>query len=130
MIASRMFRRSPVAFGGCFTDRDLVDGDFAREFLLPLQSSRQRLAGMFTFLKRMKFSRIDQFRELHGRLSMPVAFLWGEDDPTFPVGLARAMASQFPNVAGFETLPRAKVFLHEEYPESVAAWLNRFLGSC
>lgn len=129
MLASTRFRRSAVAFGGCFADRDLIEGDFAREFVSPLLRSKERLAGMFTFLKQMKFSRIDQFRELHGRLSMPVAFLWGEDDPTFPVGLARRMASRFPNVVGFETLPRGKVFLHEEFPAAVAAWLNRLLGS-
>jgi pimeloyl-ACP methyl ester carboxylesterase len=83
---------------------------------------------MFTFLQEMRFGRIDQFRELHGKLSMPTTFLWGEDDPTFPVDEARAMASQFPNVAGFQTLPGAKLFLQEEFPDAVAAWLTEFLN--
>ena len=127
LLASRRLRRSAIGFGGCFRDRDLIDGEFAEEFISPLISSEQRLAGMFMFLKQMGFDRIDQFRELHGKLSMPAAFLWGEDDPTFPVDEARAMASQFRNVAGFQTLPGAKLFLQEEYPGAVAAWLTEFL---
>ena len=128
LLASRRLRRSAICFGGCFRDRDLIDGEFTEEFISPVISSEQRLAGMFTFLKQMRFGRIDQFRELHGTLSMPAAFLWGEDDPTFPVDEARAMASQFPNVAGFQTLPGAKLFLQEEYPGAVAAWLTEFLA--
>lgn len=128
LLASRRLRRSAIGFGGCFRDSGLIDGDFAGEFISPLISSEQRLAGMFTFLKQMRFDRIDQFRELHGKLSMPTAFLWGEDDPTFPVDRARAMASQFPNVAGFQTLPKAKLFLQEEYPDAVTAWLTEFLA--
>ena len=85
---------------------------------------------MVTFLKQMRFDRIDQFRELHGKLSMPTAFLWGEDDPTFPVEGARAMASQFPNVFDFQVLPGAKLFLQEEFPDAVAGWLTEFLVTC
>ncbi len=127
LLASRRLRRSAIGFGGCFRDLDRIDGEFAEEFIAPLISSEQRLAGMFRFLMQMRFDRIDQFRQLHGKLSMPTAFLWGEDDPTFPVEDARAMASQFPNVVDFETLPGAKLFLQEEYPNAVAGWLTEFL---
>ena len=128
MLASRRLRRSALGFGGCFKDLDRIDGEFAEEFLSPLISSDQRLAAMFTFLVHMRFDRIDQFRELHEMLSMPTAFLWGEDDPTFPVHEARKMASQLPNVFEFRTLPGAKLFLQEEYPDAVAGWLTEFLG--
>jgi pimeloyl-ACP methyl ester carboxylesterase len=128
MLASRRFRRSALGFGGCFNDLDRIEGEFAEEFLAPLIASDQRLAGMFTFLLQMKFDRIDQFRELHGMLSMPTAFLWAEDDPTFPVRRAREMATQFPNVVEFRTLPGAKLFLQEEYPDAVAGWLTEFLA--
>jgi len=127
MLASRRLRRSALGFGGCFKDLDRIDGEFAQEFLSPLISSDQRLAAMFTFLVQMRFDRLDQFRQLHGMLSMPTAFLWGEDDPTFPVHAAREMASQFPNVLEFRTLPGAKLFLQEEYPDAVAGWLTEFL---
>ena len=127
LLASRRLRRSAIGFGGCFTNRDLIDGEFAEEFLTPLIASNERLDGMFRFLIEMRFDRIDEFRELHGRLSMPTTFLWGDDDPTFPVEVARAMASQLPNVADFKTLPGAKLFVQEEFPEAVAAWLEEFL---
>jgi pimeloyl-ACP methyl ester carboxylesterase len=127
MLASRRLRRSPLGFGGCFADRGLIEGEFTDEFVSPLRSSPARLSGMFRFLEQMKFERIDQFAGLHGKLSMPVAFLWASADPTFPVETARAMASQFPNVAHFRTIENAKLFVHEEQPAAVAAWLMEFL---
>lgn len=129
LLTSRRLRRTAIGFGGCFTDRGLIDGEFAEEFLSPVVRSDERVAGMFTFLKEMRFERIDEFRELHGKLPMPVAFLWAEDDPTFPVEVARAMATQFPNVVEFKTLPGARLFLQEEFPEAVAGWLTEFLRS-
>jgi pimeloyl-ACP methyl ester carboxylesterase len=120
IVASRRLRRSAIAFGGCFKDLDLIDGEFYDEFLAPLITSRERLARALRFLVYMRFGPLDRFRELHGTLSMPVAFIWGADDPTFPEPAARAMASQFPNVASFTSVPRAKLFFYEEQPELVA----------
>jgi len=120
MLASRRVRRSPIGFGGCFDDLDLIDGDFTELFVAPILSSAERLTGMFRFLMEMKFARLDRFRELHGQLSMPVTFLWGAADPTFPEPIARAMAAQFPNVAAFRSIPKGKLFVQEEQPDTVA----------
>lgn len=127
LMASRRVRRSAMGFGGCFDNLDLIDGEFAELFLAPLLSSPDRLASMLQFLVQMKFARLDRFRELHGKLSMPVAFLWGAADPTFPEATARAMASQFPNVAHFWSIPKGKLFVHEEQPDTVAQLLIKFL---
>lgn len=127
MLASRRLRGSAMGFGGCFADLDLIDGEFTELFLSPLLSSRDRLASMFRFLVSMNFTRLDQFRELHGKLSMPVAFLWGAADPTFPEETARAMASQFPNVACFRSIPQGKLFVHEEQPGAVVELITQFL---
>jgi haloalkane dehalogenase len=127
LLASRGFRRSAMGFGGCFENLDLIDGEFTELFLAPILSSPERLASMFQFLMQMKFERLDRFRELHGKLSMPVAFLWGAADPTFPEATARAMASQFPNVVQFWSIPKGKLFVQEEQPEVVAELLMRFL---
>ena len=116
-----------MGFGGCFEDLDLIDGEFLELFLSPLVSSRDRLSSMFRFLVSMKFERLDRFVELHGKLSMPVAFLWGAADPTFPEETARAMASQFPNVACFRSIPKGKLFVHEEQPDTVAELVIEFL---
>jgi pimeloyl-ACP methyl ester carboxylesterase len=60
-------------------------------------------------------------------LSMPVAFLWAAADPTFPEATARAMASQFPNVAHFWSIPKGRLFVHEEQPDRVAELVIEFL---
>jgi pimeloyl-ACP methyl ester carboxylesterase len=121
VLASRFMRRSAMGFGGCFTDLDLIDGEFTDLFVAPLLAAPSRIASLVQFLVQMKFARLDRFAELHGRLSMPVAFLWGAADPTFPEPTARAMTSQFPNVAGFRSIPNAKLFLQEEFPDRLAA---------
>ena len=120
IIASRRLRRSAMAFGGCFHDPGLIDGEFYDEFVVPLITSPERLALALRFLIYMRFGALDRFRELHGTLSMPVAFIWGADDPTFPEPAAREMATQFPNVAAFISVPRAKLFFYEEQPDLVA----------
>lgn len=127
MIASRRWRRSSMGFGGCFDDLDLIDGEFAEEFLLPLLISQDRMCRALRFLINMKFRRVDQFKALHRNLNMPVAFVWGAADPTFPEELAREMASQFPNVLEFRSIPKGKLFMHEELPQTVAKPVIEFL---
>lgn len=127
ILTSHRVRRSAAAFGGCFEDLDLIDGEFFEQFLSPLVRSQERLSTALRFLLRMKFERLDRFSELHGKLSMPVAFLWGADDPTFPEAIARAMVSQFPNVAHFKSIPNGKLFVYEEQPDTVAESALEFL---
>lgn len=127
MLASRRLRRSAMGFGGCFENLDAIDGEFAELFLAPLATSQDRLASVFQFLVQMKFKRLDRFAELHGKLSMPVAFVWAAADPTFPEAAARAMAPQFPNVTHFWSIPRGKLFVQEEQPDKVAELLVAFL---
>jgi haloalkane dehalogenase len=127
MLSSRAVRRSAMGFGGCFANLDLIDGEFTELFVSPILASQDRLDSMFQFLMQMKFERLDRFRELHGKLSMPVAFVWGAADPTFPEPTARAMASQFPHVASFASIPNGKLFVHEEQPDTVARLVIEFL---
>jgi haloalkane dehalogenase len=122
------FRRSPMAFGGCFHDPAHLEGDFHRRFVEPLIASDARLEGTLQFLRRMKFARLDQFKELHRELAMPTLFVWGANDPTFPEPRAREMIAQFPNVVGFHSIANAKLFVYEEHPEEVARLIDRFLA--
>ena len=124
----RAFRRSPMAFGGCFHDLNQLDGEFHQRYIEPLTTSSARIDGVMRFLREMKFTRLDEFKTLHGRLTMPTLFVWGADDPTFPESRAREMVGQFPNVAGFYSLRDAKLFFYEEQPEEVAALVERFLA--
>jgi len=128
ILASRAMRRSPMGFGGCFDDLASIDGEFFELFVAPILRSPARIASLITFLRQMRFTRLDRFRELHAQLVMPVGFIWGAADPTFPEPLARAMASQFPNVVGFWSIPRGKLFVQEEQPETVARLLGELLA--
>jgi len=121
VLASRHMRHSAMGFGGCFTKLDLIDGEFTGLFVAPLLAAPDRIASLVQFLVQMKFVRLDRFVELHGRLTMPVAFLWGAADPTFPEPTARAMTSQFPGVSGFHSIPHGKLFIQEEFPDQLAA---------
>jgi pimeloyl-ACP methyl ester carboxylesterase len=124
----RAFRRSPMAFGGCFHDLGHLDGQFHERYVVPLTTSGARIAGVMQFLREMKFARLDEFKTLHGRLTMPTLFIWGADDPTFPETRAREMVAQFPNVAGFHSVSDAKLFFYEEQPDEVAALVERFVA--
>lgn len=121
VLASRRMRRSAMGFGGCFTNLDLIDGEFTDLFVGPLLASPGRISSLVQFLVQMKFVRLDRFAELHRKLTMPVAFLWGAADPTFPEPRARTMASHFPNVACFHSIPLGKLFIQEEFPDPLAA---------
>jgi len=121
------FLASPLAFGGCFQDASVIEGDFRERYVEPLLERGQALDGVLRFLRCMKFTRLDELRTLHAELTMPTLFIWGADDPTFPESLARSMAAQFPNVAGFKTITEAKLFFHEEQPRAVAELITGFL---
>jgi haloalkane dehalogenase len=129
MMLSRRFLRSPLGFGGCFEDLDYIDGEFRKMFVGPIVGSKKRLAGVFRFLEEMQFKRNDEFAKLHGQLTMPTAFLWGDADPTFPVEEGKQMVGQFPNVRSFQTVRNAKLFFYEEHPEVVTDWLVDFVGT-
>src|SRR5262249_55588581 len=100
-LKSRTFRRSPFAFGGCLFDLAHLEGAFHERFVAPLIASKDHIDGAMEFLRQMKFARLDEFKALHGHLTMPTLFIWGADDPTFPEPRARDMLRQFPCAAGF-----------------------------
>ncbi len=127
LLRSAAFRRSPLVFGGCFHDPGHLEGEFQRRFVEPLIGDDGRIEGAMEFLRRMKFRRLDEFSRLHQQLTLPTLFVWGADDPTFPVARAREMAGQFPNPAGFHEVKDAKLFVQEEHPAEVARHIGRFL---
>lgn len=127
MLASRALRRSGMGFGGCFENLDLIDGEFTDLFIAPLLASPARITSIRHFLREMKFARLDRFAELHRQLTMPVAFVWAANDPTFPEPRARAMAAQFPHAGPFTSIPGCKLFLEEEQPEALSRAVLDFL---
>jgi pimeloyl-ACP methyl ester carboxylesterase len=123
-----MLRRSPLVFGGCFSDLTHLGGEFHGRFVEPLIGMDARLEGALQFLRRMKFARLDEFHHLHQQLTLPTLFVWGADDPTFPAPRGREMVRQFPNAAAFHEVQNAKLFVYEEHPQEVALHIERFLA--
>ncbi len=121
------FVRSGMGFGGCFHDLSLIDGEFREQFITPCVESAQRTDGMARFLKGLYWDTVDGLRRRHAELRMPVLLVWGEEDPTFPIALARLMAEQFPESRGLIAIPRAKLLPHEERPELVTDAVLPFL---
>ncbi len=127
LLKSRAYLRSPMGFGGCFADTSLIDGDFREEFVEGLRRSSYRMAGMSVYLRGCKWEAVDALAQLHAQLTMPVALIWGAEDPTFPLEGARAMVGQFPD-ARLVAVPGARLLLHEERPQEVVRAVLEFLG--
>lgn len=127
LLRSRAYLRSPMGFGGCFNDLSLIEGDFHRQFVEPLVHSSQRREGMRRYLMGAQWGPVDALAREHARLSMPVRLLWGVDDPTFPLELARKMLAQFPH-ADLVEIRGARLLPHEEKPSEIARAVIDFLG--
>jgi haloalkane dehalogenase len=126
LLRSRLFLRSGMGFGGCFTDLGLLDGDFHEYVVQPLLQSARRMEGMGRYLSGLTWGPVDALEKEHAQLTMPVQLIWGADDPTFPVAHARRMTSQLPDARLVE-IPGGRLLVHEEKPAEVAAAALRFL---
>jgi pimeloyl-ACP methyl ester carboxylesterase len=127
LLRSRAFLRSPMGFGGCFADAGLIDGDFREHVVEPLVRSARRRDGMRRYLVGATWDAVDALEREHSHLGMPVRLIWGADDPTFPVELARRMLAQLPD-AHLVEIPGARLLVHEERPDEVVRALMEFLG--
>jgi pimeloyl-ACP methyl ester carboxylesterase len=127
LLRSRTFLRSSMGFGGCFVDLDLIEGEFHARFVEALRASSVRLDGMARYLRGATWEAVDALERLHARLTMPVALVWGAEDPTFPLALARKMVAQFPDARLVE-VPGARLLVHEEKPQEVVRAALEVLG--
>ena len=127
MMGSRLYRRSGMGFGGCFSNLDLLDGEFHQHTIQPLLDSPRRLEGMLRYLRGLTWSVVDALAENHRKITVPVLLVWGEDDPTFPIERARPMVAQFANCRGLVSVPRTKLLLYEERPVEVLGKTLPFL---
>jgi len=127
MLCSRVLRRSRMGFGGCFVDLSLLDGEFQAGVVAPLLASPRRLEGARRYLLGIDWDLVDGLAERHRDLTRPVLFVWGADDPTFPIERARSMTAQFPDCRGLVAIPGARLLVHEERPAEVARAALSFL---
>jgi pimeloyl-ACP methyl ester carboxylesterase len=129
LLRADWFVKSSLAYGDCFADQALLEGEFRASFITAFAESPLLVAGMKEYLKGLYWDFVDALRQRHGELKMPVLLVWGEDDPIFPVALAREMAKQFADCRGLVAIPRAKLLVHEERPQQVAAAVLPFLAA-
>jgi haloalkane dehalogenase len=127
MLRSARFRRSGAGFGGCFVDPLLMEGEFHDQFVAPLIASSERTRGQIRYLRGIDWALVDGLAQRHREIAAETLFIWGEDDPTFPLALAEAMVPQLSRCAGVRVVPRAKLFAHEERPDPVADHALAFL---
>jgi haloalkane dehalogenase len=121
-------RRHPLALGGAFVDRSLLDGEFDELFLRPIREVAARRDAAARLVRSFDLAFVDDLAELHRRIDVPVQLVWGARDPFFPVEVAEAMVASFPD-AHLTVVDNAALFAHEERPAEVAAALLPTLGS-
>ena len=127
LLGWRWFLRSPMGFGGCFRDLDLIEGGFREQFVARYIESARATDGMLRYLAGFHWNSVDALRRRHAELRMPVLLLWGEDDPTFPAPLAREMGRQIPDCR-YIGVAEARLLPQEERPQRVTQAALDFLG--
>jgi len=130
LLSAGPLRRSPLVLGGCFSDSSMADGEFFDVMVRPLLADRQSVARQLDLLATWDFADIDRLAEIHPRITAPTLLIWGADDTLyFPHEKALAMTAQFGGPTRFELLGDAKLFLHEEYADTVAKMVVEFMSS-
>ncbi len=112
-------RRNKFVLGDAFVDRSLLDGEFEEFFLRPLHEDKAKLDAGIKLLKSLELADFAAHADIHPKLDVPVALVWGVEDPFFPIEWARDMVSTFPN-ATLHEIEGAGLFSQEEKPAEVA----------
>ncbi|MBI3269886.1 MAG: alpha/beta hydrolase [Planctomycetes bacterium] len=129
LLSSRRYVRSSFGFGGCFKDRSLLDGEFEEHFIRPMIASKRRTEGHLLYALGIDWAQLDRLAVDHAKIQARVLLLWGEEDGFFPIDRAREMIPQFASCAGLISIPGAKLFPHEEYPDVVSRHILEFFAT-
>ncbi|MEE9417327.1 MAG: alpha/beta hydrolase [Acidimicrobiales bacterium] len=119
--------RSKQVLGGCFFDRDLIEGDFRTEVLDQTFRDKSVVKRQLEVLASYTSDVVDELAEVHPKIMCPTLLVWGKGDPFFPVGKARKMVEQFGGPTRFEVFDDARLLAHEEHPKRFAALCAEFL---
>lgn len=123
-------RTSPLGFAGCFTDPRFAEGEFHDWFVRPLVEDRRALEGQLALLRTLDSHDVDDLRDVHARIQVPVRFVWGTDDPIFPIAKARRMVPQLAGPTELVEVPGARAFLHEDHAPLFAGHVREHLTAC
>lgn len=128
LINNRRAARSNNLLGGCFWNRDLIEGDFRTKVLDQTFTDDAVLTRQLEILATYTADVVDQLRDTHANLSCPALLIWGAQDPFFPVAKAREMCDQFAGPTEFVALDDARLLVHEEYPAEFARLAAEYLS--
>lgn len=129
VLRSSWLRRSMFGFGGCFTDAAYADGEFKTAQLDPLLAPG-KLASQLRLFDTLTHDLMATLDGIHAQIKVPVALVWGTDDPWFPLAKAKQM---FPGFAGPTTLTEiagGKLFVHEDRADEFATATRAHLAKC
>lgn len=130
LMRSSRFLKSPMGLGQFYSDPGLFDDPtYVGPYIEPLLASPGRMAGALQYLRGIEWGVVDGMRQAHSKIKADTLFLWGEDDRTFPVGLAEGMCGQMRAHTTFVRIAGASLMPHEEKPEAVLQHLAPFLKS-
>jgi len=128
LLGIKCFVRSSMALGGAFSDKRHYNGVFDQDFIQPLLTSNVVFSNaMSSFMAVFNWRQLDELVMIHPKLLMPTLFVWGKEDPTFPEKPAQEMVAQLPAVECFHSISGAKLFVHQEKPEEVSAYIRKFM---
>lgn len=128
-MRSKRWQKSRLGLREFYTHRQLLDIDRnVGPYLNPVINSRKKMEGLLHYLQGIEWPVIDAMATRHREIIAPTLLLWGANDKTFPISLAREMCSQFKAPVQLIPIP-ASLLPHEERPGLVVAHvLNFFLG--
>jgi len=128
LFRQKWFIKSPMGLKELYSDKSMLnEASNIDPYLNPLVNSHKKAIGAFKYLRGIDWTLIDDFKELHSKISANVLFLWGEDDKTFPINLGQEMTKQFKCYNKFVKIEHASLLPHEEKPQIVTTEILKFL---
>lgn len=130
LLKQPWFIKSPMGLKEAYSDKLMLTKD---SNLLPyteqLINSNEKAIGALKYLKGIDWKLIDEFKELHGQIKANTLLIWGEDDKTFPIKLARPMVKQFNSAIELVPIKNASLLPHEEKPDEVFETILQFVNT-
>ncbi len=112
-----------------FDKSKLRDKENLDRYLIPLKTSKDKMFGMLEYLKGIEWKVIDSFAKSHSEIKAETLFVWGENDKTFPIEIARKMPEQFNSNCKLVSISKASLMPHEEKPNEVLKKVIPFLSN-
>ena len=128
LIKNDAFVRSPFFINEFYYDKSkLKDKENLERYIEPLRTSKNKMFGMLEYLKGIEWNVVDNFAKSHSEIKAETLFVWGENDKTFPIELAKKMPTQFNSKCDLVSIPKASLMPHEEKSNEILDIIIPFL---